>query len=92
MNAVLFFIIYCLSDSHFTKTSSLYFRIKMDWIHHKNPWRHAGVVDLHDFDADPDPTDHPDADLDYDFYLMRIRIRLFTLMRIRIWIQILASK
>jgi hypothetical protein len=53
----------------------------MDWIHHKDPWRHAGVVDLHDFDADPDPTDHPDADLDSDFYLMRIRIRLFTLMR-----------
>jgi hypothetical protein len=58
----------------------------------------VSVVDPHHYDADPDLTYHPDADPDADpvsdFYLMRIRvrIRLFTLMRIRIWIQNLASK
>ncbi len=50
----------------------------------------------HHVDSDPDstylPRAEPDADLDSDFYLMRIRIRLFTLMRIWIRIQILASK
>jgi hypothetical protein len=46
--------------------------------------------------VDPDSTDHPyaepDADPDSNFYSMLIRIRLFTLMRIRVWIQIQASK
>jgi hypothetical protein len=49
-----------------------------------------------DPDADPDSTYHPDADPDADpdaeFHLMRIRIRLFTLKRMRIRTQILASK
>jgi hypothetical protein len=43
-----------------------------------------------DPDADPDLTCHPDEDP--DFYLMLIQIRLFTMMRIWIRIQILASK
>jgi hypothetical protein len=34
----------------------------------------------------------PDVDPDSDFYLMRIRIRFFTLMWIRIRIQIIGSK
>ncbi len=53
-----------------------------------------------DPDADPDSTSYPDADPpaepDSDFYLMKmrihIRIRLFSLMRIGIRMQILASK
>jgi hypothetical protein len=47
-------------------------------------------VDPHHFDADPDSTYHPDADpdADSDFF----RIRLSTVMRMRIRIQILASK
>jgi hypothetical protein len=52
----------------------------------------ASVVDPHHFGAVPDPYSafHPDADPYSHFHLMRIR--LFTLMRIRIQIQILASK
>ncbi len=50
------------------------------------------VVDPHHVDADPDSTCHPDAYPEYAFYLMRIRIWLFTLSRIRVRIQILASK
>ena len=56
------------------------------------------VVDPHHVDADQDSTYHPDMDpdADSDFYLMRIRIRIrtriFTLMWIRMRIQILASK
>jgi hypothetical protein len=54
----------------------------------------------HHLDADPDSTYYldadPDKDPDSDLYLLRmrihVRIRLFTLMRIGIRIQILASK
>jgi hypothetical protein len=58
-------------------------------------------VDPHRFDADPNATYHPDVDpdadldtdLDSDFYLMRLWIQiLFTLMQMRIRIQIIASK
>ncbi len=50
------------------------------------------IVDRHHVDADPDSTHHPDVDPDSDYYLMQTQIRLFTLMLIRIRIQILASK
>jgi hypothetical protein len=57
---------------------------------------YGNVVNPQHFDADPDSTHHPDAHLDADpdadLYFMRIRMRLFTLMRIRIRNQILASK
>jgi hypothetical protein len=52
------------------------------------------VLWIRSFDADPDSTYYLDADANPDsyFYLIRIRIRLFTLMRIWIRIQILASR
>ncbi len=66
-----------------------YFRIS------RKRWPCCGSESLPD--AGPDSTYYPDADPDADpdsdfYYLTRIRNRLFTLMRIRIRIQILASE